>query len=237
MKMVNETGSLASLAVTAPRATPVVQQATAGVSARLLSMPSARPPDASLSLYAQVVSERAERSERLAQAALDVRKADQSLKKADALLAQIKENLTHIVKQYPPYGPDSPERLKYLNAISGLRKQLDALAFPPERAQESGVPVPQVPAQALRQVPELDPAAASDDDLRSALAVVAQVRQEVAERGEAMWRDVAGYVGATDPRQVEADVLSVQRYAGEQEVSVSSAGLGLGRRDGLAEGL
>lgn len=57
-----------------------------------------------------------------------VRSADRAMAQVVDLIARIKEALTHIVKQYPPYGLDSRERIDYLNSIAGLRKQIEAVS-------------------------------------------------------------------------------------------------------------
>jgi len=240
--MVNEIGSIPSVAVTAPRSGQVPANASGSVSAsasnasgRVLVMPSAST--ASVSVYSQVVAGRAARVEGMAEAAVQVRKADGAMAKADALLDQIQENLTRIVKQYPPYGQDSPERLRYLNAVSGLRKQLDALAFPPERKTDEVVPVQIYPVKAELSVPELDPETASDESVKSALDTVSQARESLSAHREQMWRDVAGFVGKeADGRQevqAEQDLSAVQRYV----ASNPGEALGLGRRESAATGL
>ncbi|MEW6677856.1 MAG: hypothetical protein AB1421_08030 [Pseudomonadota bacterium] len=148
------------------------------------------------------------------------------MQKSDELLAQIKERLTHIVKQYPPFSQDSPQRITYLNSISGLRKQLDALAFPPERkAQQAetaslglpSVPGPSLPAKGDLAIPELDPRKATDEEVRSALDAVVAAQARVTEAQDSMWDAVVRFVGddnlapASDSRvQNQAD--SVRSY-------------------------
>lgn len=64
-------------------------------------------------------------SNRTAQA---VRAADAAMAQVGDSVAKIKQALTQIVKQYPPYGQESRERLEYLSSIAGLRKQIEAVA-------------------------------------------------------------------------------------------------------------
>lgn len=65
-----------------------------------------------------------------AQIAQSARGVNNALDKADALLADLKSQVD-IVKDYPPYPAGNEARVKYLNSIDGLRKQLQSMAIPP----------------------------------------------------------------------------------------------------------
>lgn len=212
--MVNESGSVSSLYVATHRgvvpssngASPRVHvgvqeqlQATAGQSDR---------PGFS-SLYAQIQATNDMRGE----AAVQLRQAQSGLQQADELLNEIKNRLVEIVKQYPPFAQDSPQRIAYLNAITGLRKQLDALAFPPERhdgnANASGVdwqktlpPQAVLPAQGDLAIPELDPGTASDGEVGKALDAVTKAQDKVHEMKGEMWQGVVQYLGETNLGQI-----------------------------------
>lgn len=66
------------------------------------------------------------------EAASMVRYADKAMAGADRLLGQMKESLGAIVKMYPPYPIDNPQRIEYLNKYTQLRHQIDALTLPPD---------------------------------------------------------------------------------------------------------
>lgn len=139
--------------------------------------------------------------------AVRLRTSDKLLEQVDDLLAAIKERLLHIVKQYPPFSQESPQRISYLNSISGLRQQLDALAFPPEQEAgslpvEASGPVKPVEAPFSKMlargdlaIPELSPETASDAAVQGALDEVIALQQRVAATRAAMWEDVVRYVG------------------------------------------
>lgn len=63
----------------------------------------------------------------LHQFAKTIRSADEALGLVKDVLFEIKRELIEFVKQYPPYAQASPERISFLNSISGLRKQIEAL--------------------------------------------------------------------------------------------------------------
>lgn len=64
-------------------------------------------------------------------AAETVKHAFQAFGRIGALLDQMQHGVQQILKQYPPYPLESRERMELLKSIAGLRKQIDALTFPP----------------------------------------------------------------------------------------------------------
>ena len=58
--------------------------------------------------------------------------ADQAMREIDGRLQEAKDDLTEIVKMYPPYPHGSEERAEFLNSYHSLRMQVDNLIFPPE---------------------------------------------------------------------------------------------------------
>jgi len=61
-----------------------------------------------------------------------IEKADQALADINEELKKAKEDLTRIVKMYPPYPQGSKERAKLLSSYLGLRKQIEKLTVPPD---------------------------------------------------------------------------------------------------------
>lgn len=80
---------------------------------------------------AERYAERLDQLESSNQAALAIRSADAAMARISDSLAKMKQALTQIVKQYPPFALDSGERVEYLNSIAGLRKQIEALTIQP----------------------------------------------------------------------------------------------------------
>jgi hypothetical protein len=158
-----------------------------------------------------------------------------ALGEAGDVLAKIESNLLAIVKQYPPYGLESTERLQYLNAITGLRKQLDALAFPTEKndSTASDLPRPQFPKSGDLSIPELDPKKATDENVASALDAVQNAKKLVAESQKSMWEDVARYSGSQDDAKVKVDLQAVQSFVAKHQ----GHGIGVSARDILASGV
>lgn len=83
-------------------------------------------------------------------------------------LSQMKEALTEIVKQYPPYSVEDRRRVQYLQLFSGLRKEIEALTTP------LGQSVEQSAKAVAQQVPSLDPAKASDQEVVAAVRSLEQ---------------------------------------------------------------
>lgn len=174
-------------------------------------------------------------AEQRAEAAVQLRQFQKNTRRADELLAEIKEQLTRIVKQYPPFAQDDPQRLAYLNAITGLRKQLDALTFPPERQSRADLSaeeaertvIPPVPGKQLIDLPDLDPGNTRDAELETALDAIQKAQGEVRKLQGSMWQDVVRVVG-------EANLGSngdgqAQAKAGEvREYVASNTGRGIG---------
>ena len=61
-----------------------------------------------------------------------IEKADQAMAEINEELEKAKQDLTKIVKMFPPFPHDSQERAKLLNSYLGLRKQIEKLTVPPE---------------------------------------------------------------------------------------------------------
>lgn len=71
-------------------------------------------------------------NEDLVRVATSVRVADNVMDTIGRLMAQMKASLERIIKNYPPYPLGSPERVEYLRAFNGLRRQIDDLTIPPQ---------------------------------------------------------------------------------------------------------
>lgn len=84
----------------------------------------------SLSQTPEVYAEEAGKKAQLNDVAIQGRSAKQQLDKAgevlDAMSAQ-----TAMVKNYPPFPPGNDERVKFLNSLEALKKQLQSLEIPP----------------------------------------------------------------------------------------------------------
>lgn len=186
-------------------------------------------------LYARLLS----RQDSLGKAATVVREVGATVEKADQLLSKMEEKLGAVVKMYPPYPVDNPERVSLLNSFGGLRRQIDALTFPsPEKldalgqllgtqedasndaekyAQVSGVSLIKKP---MWDVPTLDPIASGDAEVSKALDQVKSTRSILEDLQSGMWRDVKSFVQ-------QADLSNVQSQAsGTREQLAGLAGRG-----------
>ncbi len=248
--MVNEPGSISSLYVATPRdVVPFPTGAPSRKQSTVEKIPQTSAGSSDRPGFSALMAQARDQGEQRAQVASQLRQFQSNLQQADDLLSQIKERLVHIVKQYPPFAGDDPQRVAYLNAITGLRKQLDALEFPPEQAsngaevagQGSGVQLPTLPANPLKQdtpIPGLDAATASDEEVQSALQVIRQMQDKVHDAQGKLWQDVVDFVGG--PNQGQDAEIHAQAQAGEIRgfvASDSSKGMGLSMSAILAIGL
>lgn len=138
-----------------------------------------------------------------------LRPNDKLLASAEEGLAAMKSGLEAVVKRYPPYPSNSPERLAVLNDVVGLRKQVEALLVPadPAKATEAGGGVDNERKQFLRDLMGLQEWPVdniSDDELAKLLGQVEDGLASVSKAREAMWADVV-------ERASEAEVVEAER--------------------------
>lgn len=117
----------------------------------------------------------------VAQVATSIRTADQALGKADSLLGEMSAQVTQ-VKNYPPFPPGNEDRVKYLDSISGLRKELQALTVP--RVADSYQPV-FYPRES--KFPELDGKTSTDSDVHAFGEAVDAARAQVNDGQKKLW--------------------------------------------------
>jgi hypothetical protein len=144
--------------------------------------------------------------------AVGMRQAQQALASAEEILAAAEDALGGIVKRYPPYAPNSPERVQLLNQVSGLKKQIEALNFPPEAAEKAEKLDP-VLKELLGLVEEL-PAAIPDEALAALLEKVETAKATVAEQRDVMWSDLFGpdreQAAMAQAKQSQADLANME---------------------------
>jgi hypothetical protein len=115
---------------------------------------------------------------------------------------------------YPPYPIDSPERISLLNDLDGLRKQIDALTFPPPKSVDElgqllgfqkeseskagGVSITQDVVEAAKDglwnIPALESSSASDTAISNTLDQVKALKSSLDELKVGMWKDVVDFV-------------------------------------------
>jgi uncharacterized phage infection (PIP) family protein YhgE len=61
------------------------------------------------------------------QIAQQIRQMNESMETIDSHLSEMRAKLEHLVKIYPPYPPDSTERIDALRQFSALRKMIDQI--------------------------------------------------------------------------------------------------------------
>lgn len=158
-----------------------------------------------------------------------VRQSNTTLDEVGNLLGKMGGNLGLIVKQYPPYAPEDKERMALLNSLSGLRKQIDALTYPPPEQGSISQPADSVvtggggeiqfqlagmthtihPRLPLTESGGLDIPVlgdtASDAEVEQAYAQVLDAQAKLRARREALANELAGVLL---PRQNQAEELA-----------------------------
>lgn len=62
--------------------------------------------------------------------------ADRAIEDLDKHIERMKRPLELIVKNYPPFPPESSERLEYLKRFIGIRMEIEQLTIPPDKDAE-----------------------------------------------------------------------------------------------------
>ncbi|MDR3395064.1 MAG: hypothetical protein P4L70_08720 [Parasulfuritortus sp.] len=115
-----------------------------------------------------------------------INQADQTLAKQQDTLSHMNEKLAAIIKQYPPYGEQDPQRVAYLKEFSGLRKELESLQVPRDPQAESTLPkTVNFPSQGKGlSIPSLDWAASDKQVANAAQHVQASISQVAGQRAD-----------------------------------------------------
>lgn len=167
----------------------------------------------SASQVAGVYSQLIVRQDELIQTAGALREFGKTLNQAEGLLGRMEEKLSAIVKMYPPYPVDNPERISLLNNFSGLRHQIDALTFPPPdqldalkhvlAGEQDGEGIDNVNPlplldKSLWEIPVLDAERADDERVEQALEQVRSARSTLEAARNGMWEDVVRFTSEAD---------------------------------------
>lgn len=170
------------------------------------------------------------RQDALNQAASVVREVSDTVEESDKLLGKVEKNLGEIVKMYPPYPIDSPQRVSLLNDISGLRKQIEALTFPPSdtvdavgrllgtqtdttgSTKDADTKLDALAAikDQMWDIPALDPKAASDAEVSKALDQVKATKASLEDLKNGMWDDVVNFVKQAQSPEAQNEAAGVR---------------------------
>ncbi len=180
--------------------------------------------------------------EALNQAASVVRKVGDTVEQSGKLLGKIESNLGEIVKMYPPYPIDSPQRISLLNEISGLRKEIESLTLPPAAAVDAvgrlfsnqtgttgkgdtATDKPDAISAVKGQpwdLPKLDPRTASDAEVSKALDQVKARMSSLEDLQTRMWKDVDNFVKQAKSPEAQSQAVGVR----DQLADLGNIGIG-----------
>lgn len=175
-------------------------------------------------------------------AASVVREVGNAVEQTSQLLEKIESKLGEIVKMYPPYPIDNPQRIELLNNIGGLRKQIDALTFPPPDAVQAArrllgteadpadkkgdatviTDAVAVVKDQMWDIPALDPLAASDEQVSKLLEQVKAKKSSLEDLQAGMWQDVVSFVKVADSPEARNEAAGVR----EKIADLGNRGIG-----------
>jgi len=69
---------------------------------------------------------------KLSEVAISIRAADTTMDTIGKILKKMEAQLEGIVKNYPPFSQNDPERVKMLKSLVSLRREIDRLTVPPD---------------------------------------------------------------------------------------------------------
>jgi hypothetical protein len=236
--MVNEVGGIHARpvnvgpAITATASAGAPSSNAVGQSKEPLGGPSAE------SMQLSALARAAGRGISLNDAASMVRYADKAMAGVEQLLGEMREPLGAIVKMYPPYPIDNPQRIEYLNKYTQLRHQIDALTIPPDNqrlgkliadparlpgAGDMEIPLlgdskdavvipakPMYPGEGGLELPEL-PGESSDEEVAVAAQRVDDAQYYVSGQRAKMAEELAQYIG-----RINEDLANDQSMTGRQ---------------------
>jgi hypothetical protein len=195
------------------------------------------------------------RQEILNQAASVVREVGNTVEKADQLLTKMEDELGKVVKMYPPYPVDNPERVSLLNNFGGLRKQIDALTFPPpetldavgrligsqedpnakDATRTEQQSIASLVKEPMWDIPTLDPQTASDADVSKALDQVEAMKKALEDLQSGMWQDVVSYVNRADTPEAQHEAAGVRDQLTDLGGEIGSIGRNTRQLEAAAE--
>lgn len=228
---------MASEAINSQSGTPVYDRSVQAGFAPVYG-PAAQPapPASSISAAAPGVGDvaslsgaarQAERQSQYQQVGATLRYTNQALGAVQARLGEMHSALEGIVKLYPPYPVDSPERIALINKFGALRKQIDDLTYPPENKWlgrligdpaklpgagdvalpavqgEAAIAIKAVPAYAGiggLNLPNLPPQA-SDAEVAAGLARVEDAQHYVKQARASLYQETGKIFGRIDEAQ------------------------------------
>jgi|GEM_PF-1658477 len=203
------------------------------------------PQDKQLATSTQLAGSYAQlrgRQDMLNKAASVMREISDRVEQNNQLQDKMESELGEILKIYPPYPIDSPERISLLNNIDSLRKQVDALTYPPPEEVDAALSLIGSKQDAAKQggdvsvglsfivaakghnsdFPALKPESASDEEVGKALEQVKATQSSLREFKMGMWQDVVSFVKQAVTFEVQNEASDVR----EQIANLGGRGIG-----------
>ncbi len=148
--------------------------------------------------------------------AQSVRQTVRALEEVQATVRAMQAAVQAVVKQYPPFPPGSEQRLQYLNSISALRQQLEAMTIPPPANRIEPVFYPRA-----SDLPALDPNTAADADVGALGAALIGFEADIGAGLSGLRQQTGALANRLDPAlpappAAEAQAVSLSRTLATQ---------------------
>jgi hypothetical protein len=179
------------------------------------------------------------------QSALALRDLSIAVEKSDQILGEMDKGLATIVKMYPPYPLDNPERISLLNSFGGLRKQIENLTFPPPETLEmmtrvlksessagytesdqsdNAFPVQLIKQPMWENIPALDSRSASDEDVKNALEQIRLLASSLDRFSKDSIMDVFKKINGSEEISFDRKISDVREQLARLETFGSNQG-------------
>jgi hypothetical protein len=179
------------------------------------------------------------------QSALALRDLGIAVEKSGQILGEMDKGLTTIVKMYPPYPLDNPERISLLNSFGGLRKQIEDLSFPPPETldalgrvlksesssdytendrSDNTFAVQLIKQPMWENLPALDSKSASDEDVKNALEQIRLLASTLNEFSKDSVMDVFKKVNEPEEDLFGRKVIDVREQLAHLETNSGNQG-------------
>lgn len=127
-----------------------------------------------------------------------VNQTDKVYAKQQDLLSKMSSQLQGILKQFPPYGTEDPQRVAYLRGFSSLKQEIESLQVPKDAQAEQGLPKGfSLPGQGMPALPALDGARVSDQQVADAAKRVQSTYDQITAQRHALAQSVQAALGGS----------------------------------------
>ena len=153
--------------------------------------------------------------------ARSIRSEGETLSKVNEFVERMKEHLGEIVKNYPPFPVDNPERMEMLKSFTALRKEIERMTFPPEEKH-----LPELPVVTQKS---------TNEELSGTINVLDNAATAINDSLESLGSEVSEIASSIQADMTEEKVLNVSAEIKYMLLTKTTAVSGNQRIDGLRQ--